>query len=169
MNLKKLFVVEIAIAVLVIVVVATFVGITPYLESSDATGQIGVFKQREYAKETATIQRGQTTVSKFNYDTYDPAILKIDVEFQDWKKPGNLSLYLNYVLIDSFEATPQNPSYKTTTITFSGFDLVKPPPADLGMSSSAQFFAINLLYFESPTEGGYEGTFSYQVSIRGSR
>jgi hypothetical protein len=161
--------VEIIAIVLAIVIVALFVGVTPYLASSGGTGQIGIFKQQEYANETATIQRGQTAVTRFKYDTYDPAILKIDIQFQDWKKPGNLSIYLNYVLIDSFEATPKNPNFNKTTITFSGFELVKPPPVDLGMSSSAQFFAINLLYFESPLEGGYEGTFNYQVSIRGSR
>jgi len=161
---------EIVIVVIAIVIIAIFVGLTPYLESSGATGQIGVFNQQEYAQETATIQRGQqTAVSRFKYDTYDPAILKIDIQFQDWKNPGNLSIYLNYILIDSFEATPKNPSFNKTTITFSGLELVKPPPVDLGMYSSAQFFAINLLYFESPIEGGYEGTFTYKVSIRGSR
>ena len=169
MNLKKLFVAEIAIVVVVVVVVVAFVEITPYLATSNQNGQIGVFNQREYVNETVTIQRGQTAVSKFNYETYDPAILKIDIEFKEWKKPGNLSLYCNYILIESFDATPQNPIFKTTSITFSGAELVKPPPLDLGMASSAQFFSINILYFESPLEDGYEGTFNYQISIRGSR
>ena len=160
---------EIVTVIIAILIGLIFFQMTPYLQSSGRSGSIGVFNQQDYVKETATIQPGEIVNSRFNYNTYDPAILKIEVSFQDWKKPGNLSLYLNYVLIDSFEATPQKPSYETTTITFSGFELVKPPPINPEMASSAQFFASNLLYFESPLDGGYEGTFNYHISIRGSR
>jgi len=166
-NLKKLMFVEIAVVVIATVSIAVFVGMTPYLYSSSQNGQIGVFNQREYVKETATIQQGQRLSSRFNYTTYDPAILVVDLKFQDWKKPGSLSMYCNGILITTFDATPNDPNIESTTVTFSGFDLVKPPPPKLGMSS--QFTYGNELSFLSPTENGYEGTFNYQISIRGSR
>ena len=70
-------------------------------------------------------------------------------------------------LLYTFDATPNNPYVELTTVTFSGFDLVKPPPSKLGISS--QFAYGNEISFLSPQENGYEGTFNYQISIRGSR
>jgi hypothetical protein len=166
-NLKKLIFVEIAVVVAIIVSITVFVGMTPYLSSSGQNGQIGVFNQREFVKETATIQQGQRLSSRFNYTTYDPAILVVDLKFQDWKKPGSLSMYCNGILVTTFDATPNNPDIESTTVTFSGFDLVKPPPPKLGMSF--QFTYGNEISFSSPIENGYEGTFNYQLSIRGSR
>ena len=46
LNLKKLFVVEIAIIIVAIVTVAVFVEISPFLGASNQTGQIGVYNQR---------------------------------------------------------------------------------------------------------------------------
>jgi len=166
LNLKKLFVFEIAGVIVVIVVVTVFVGITPYLSSSQ-NGQIGVYNQREYAQKTVTLQSGQIASSRFNYTTYDPAILVVDLKFQDWQKSGNLSLYCNGILIDTFEASPSDPYVESTTVTFSGYDLVKPPSSRLGISY--QFEYGNEITFLSPQENGYEGTFNYQISIRGSR
>jgi hypothetical protein len=167
MNLKKLFVVEIAAVIVVIVLVTIFVGITPYLASSGQNGQIGVYNQRKYAEETVTLQSGQRASSRFNYTTYDPAILVVDLKFQDWQKPGYLSLYCNGILIVSFDATPNNPYVELTTVTFSGFDLVKPPPPKLGVSFV--FAYGNEVTILSPEKTGYEGTFTYEISIRGSR
>jgi hypothetical protein len=166
-NLKKLFVVEIAVVVVVIVLITVFVGITPYLVSSGGYGQIGVFNQRAYAQETVTIQPGKIASSRFNYSTYDPAILVVYLKFQDWKKSGYLSMYCNGILIETFDAAPSNPYVESTTITFSGFDLVKPPSSRLGIYY--QFTYGNEISFLSPVENGYEGTFNYQISIRGSR
>ena len=70
-------------------------------------------------------------------------------------------------LIVSFDATPNNPYVELTTVTFSGFDLVKPPPSKLAISF--QFAYGNEITILSPEENGYEGTFNYQISIRGSR
>lgn len=167
MNLKKLVVFEIAAVIVAIVLVTVFVGITPYLVSSGQNGQIGVFNQREYAQQTVTIQNGQSKSSRFNYTTYDPAILVVNLKFQDWQKPGVLSMYCNGILIDTFDATPRDPYIKSATVTFSGFDLVKPPSSRLGISY--QFAYGNEISFLSPIENGYEGTFNYQISIRGSR
>jgi hypothetical protein len=167
LNLKKLFMAEIAIVIVVVVVVAVVVEITPYLAASNQNGQIGVFNQRLYTQKTVTLQSGQIASSRFNYTTYDPAILVVDLKFQDWQKTGYLSIYCNGILVDTFCATPSNPSVKSTTVTFSGYDLVKPPSAKLGVIY--QFEYGNEITFMSPTENGYEGTFNYQISIRGSR
>ncbi len=159
--------IEIAIVIIVIVFVMVFVEITPYLAASSQTGQIGVFNQREYAKETVTLSPGQRASSKFNYTTYDPAILVVDLTFQDWQKAGTLSLYCNGIHIVSFEATPNNPYVELTTVTFSGYDLVKPPPPKLAISFA--FAYGNEVSFVSPEGNGYQGTFTYQINIRGSR
>ena len=167
MNLKKLIFVEVAVVVFAIALVTVFVGITPYLTSSGQNGQIGVFNQREYVQKTATLQPGQMTSSRFNYTTFDPAILVVELRFQDWQKPGKLLMYCNGIFIDTFDATPSNPYVKSTTVTFSGFDLVKPPSSRIGLAY--QFVYGNEISFLSPMEHGYEGTFNYQISIRGSR
>ncbi len=167
MNLKKLLIVEIASVIVVVVLIAVFVGVTPYLASSGQNGQIGVFNQREYIQKTTSIQPGQIASARFNYTTFDPAILVVELNFQDWQKTGKLSLYCNGILIDTFDVTPNNPYVKSTTVTFSGFDLVKPPSSRLGITY--QFAYGNEITFLSPIETGYEGTFNYQISIRGSR
>jgi hypothetical protein len=166
-NLRKLFVVEIAVVIVAVVLVLVFVEISPFLAASNQTGQIGVYNQRQYAEDTVTLARGQRASSMFNYSTYDPAILVVDLAFKDWQKSGTLSLFCNGILLDTFEAFPGNPSIESTTVTFSGFDLLKPPPSKLAISTV--FAYGNEISFLSPQDDGYEGTFSYQVSIRGSR
>ena len=167
MNLKKTFVAEIAIIILVIIIVAVFVEISPFLSASNQTGQIGVYNQRQFGQDTVTLGRGQRASSMFNYTTYDPAILVVDLTFKDWKNSGSLSLFCNGILLDTFEVAPGNPSLESTTVTFSGFDLVKPPQSKIAVSSV--FAYGNEISFYSPQDNGYEGTFSYQVNIRGSR
>jgi hypothetical protein len=167
MNLRKLFVVEIVVVIVAVVLVLVFVEISPFLATSNQTGQIGVYNQREFAKDTVTLERGQRTSSMFNFTTYDPAILVVDLTFKDWKTSGSLSMFCNGILLDTFKVTPDNPSVESITVTFSGFDLVKPPQSKLAIS---YVFAYgNELSFLSPQDDGYEGTFSYQVNIRGSR
>lgn len=167
LNLRKLFIVEIAVVIVAIVLVAVFVEITPFLAASNQTGQIGVFNQRKYAQETVTLVAGQRVGSQFNYTIYDPAILVVDLTFQDWQKPGLISMYCNGILIVTFEATPSNPYVELTSVTFSGFDIVKPPASKL--AQSFVFAYGNEISFFSPDENGYEGTFNYQINIRGSR
>ena len=53
LNLKKLFVFEIAAVIAIVLLVAVFISLTPYLSSSQ-NGQIGVYNQREYAQKTVT-------------------------------------------------------------------------------------------------------------------
>ncbi len=167
MNLKRILLLEISVVIIVIIAVIAFIEITPYLVSSKQNNQIGVFNQRIYAQETVTLQPGARAASRFNYTTYDPAILVVDLNFQNWQRPGYLSVYCNGRLIVSFDATSKNPDVQITSVTFSGYDLVKPPPPKIGVSL---IFAYgNEISFLSPENQGYAGTFSYQISVRGSR
>jgi hypothetical protein len=167
LNLRKLFVVEVAVVIVAVVLISVFVEITPFLAASNQTGQIGVFHQRKYAQETVTLTPGQRASSQFNYTTYDPAILVVDLKFQDWQKSGLISMYCNGILLVTFEATPNNPYVELTTVTFSGFDLVKPPPSQF--TGIFRFTYGNEISFLSPSENGYQGTFEYEINIRGSR
>ncbi len=167
MTLKRTFVVEIAVIVAVLIAVAVFVEVSPFLIAPNQTGSIGVFNQRRYAQETVTMRPGQKVSFQFNYTSYDPAILVVNLKFQNWQPPGSLSLYCNGILIVSFQATPSNPDVELTTVTFSGYDLVRPPPPKTGIS--LLFAYGDEISFLSPENNGYAGTFSYEISIRGSR
>jgi hypothetical protein len=158
---------EIAAAVVAILLVVIFVQVTPYLAASKKTGQIGVYNQKLFAQNTVALQQGQRASSQFNYTTYDPAILVIDMKFQNWERPGYLSVYCNGILLVSFLSSPSNPNVQLTTVTFSGYDLVKPPAVRIGVS--LVFAYGNEIAFLSPGNNGYEGTFTYEISIRGSR
>ncbi len=162
MKLKSLFAFEIAAVAVAIIVIMFFVEFTPYLASSKPNSQIGVYNQREYAKGSVSLAMGQTASAQFNYSTYDPAILVVDLAFQNWQNSGYLSLYCNGRVIATIQATPNNPSVRLTTISVSGWDWVKPPSVNA-------FTYGNEVTFVSEPENGYEGNFSYQISIRGSR
>lgn len=162
MNLKKLFVVEIASIVIVVVLAIVLVEVTPYLASSKLNSSIGVFNQKEFAQGVVTLGVGQMASAQFNYSTFDPAILVVDLTFQNWQTPGVLSMYCNGRSIGRILATPNSPTVRITAISVSGWDWVKPP-------SINSFTYGNEITFVSEPENGYEGTFSYQVDIRGSR
>jgi hypothetical protein len=162
LKLKKLFAIEIASVIVVLVIIMFFVEVTPYLVSSKPNAQIGVYNQKEFAKDIVTLASGQTASAQFNYSTYDPAILIIDLTFQNWQTPGYLSLYCNGRIIATVYASTANPEIHFTTISVSGWDWVKPP-------STNSFTYGNEVTFSSEPQNGYEGTFSYQISIRGSR
>jgi hypothetical protein len=82
--------VEVAVVALVLIIVMIFVELTPYLVSS-ADESIGVYQGKEFRKGTATIAKGQSVrVEYFNYSTFDPAILVVNIEFQTWQSTGTL-------------------------------------------------------------------------------
>jgi hypothetical protein len=162
LKLKKLFVVEIASVAIVLVLIMVFVEFTPYLASASQDDSIGVYNERVFTKGTVSLALGDSAGSQFNYTTYDPAILVIDLSFQTWDNSGYLSLYCNGRQIATFLASPQNPKVRLTTISVSGWDWVKPP-------STNSFTYGNEVDFTSRPEGGYMGTFDYTISIRGSR
>ena len=159
--------VELVSVVAVLVVALLLVQITPYLASSSTSDQIGVFNQKEYVQNTVSLLAGQKTSCRFNYSTFDPAILVIDLDFQNWQTQGNLALYCNGIHVVTIEATQGNPEVQLTTITVSGYDLIKPHYQLSALFSTYTYG--NEISFLSPSNSGYEGTFSYKISIRGSR
>jgi hypothetical protein len=167
MKLKRLFAVEIASAVVVIAVIMALVEFLPYLTSASQNNQIGTYNQRQYTQKTVTLQGSERATYQFNYTTYDPAILVVDLHFQNWQTPGYLSLYCNGILIVTVDANPSKPDVQLTSITVSGFDLVKPPPPKSVISFL--FSYGNEISLVSAPVNGYAGTFTYTVSIRGSR
>jgi hypothetical protein len=162
LKLKKLFAIEIAVLAVALLVVMFFVEVTPYLVSSKTNSQISLYNEKQFAEGTASLALGQTKSAQFNYSTYDPAILVVDLTFQSWQSQGDLSIYLNGKLIASINATAINPAVHLTAISVSGRDWVKPP-------SINSFTYGNEVTFVSDSENGYEGTFNYKIDIRGSR
>jgi hypothetical protein len=162
LKLQKLFVVEIASIVIILVVILVAVEVSPYLASASQDNQIGMYNQKEFAKGTITLAKGQSASAQFNYTTYDPAILIVDIAFKSWQTPGRLSLYCNGRVIATIQASVVNPNVHFSTISVSGWDYVKPPSID-------SYTYGNEVSFVSDIENGYAGDFSYQISIRGSR
>jgi hypothetical protein len=167
LRLKKLITLEIAFVVVMLVVVLIGVQFTPSLVSQNRDDKINVFSQKEYSQNTVSLFGSEKTSCRFNYSTFDPAILVIDLTFHSWQNPGYLSLYCNDILVVTIEATPRNPNVQLTTVTVSGYDLIK-PHQQLSYIFNNYVFE-NEISFVSTIENGYEGIFSYKVSIRGSR
>ena len=153
---------EIASAVIILTVILIIVEVTPYLASANQNNQIGMYNQKKFAQGTVTITKGQIASAQFNYSTYDPTILIVDLSFQNWQTSGILSLYCNGKLIATINASPDNPTLRFNTISVSGLDWVRPPSVN-------SYTYGNEVTFVSDPESGYEGVFSYQISIRGSR
>jgi len=59
MELKKVIMIEIVIVVIVLVGVLAFVGIIPYLASSQQNRSIGVYNQRVFDEGIVTLSRGE--------------------------------------------------------------------------------------------------------------
>ena len=163
MKLRKLVIVEVAAIAVVLMIILIFVEITPYFASSQQENSIGVYREREFVKGSATITKGVFVRSEyFNYSTFDPAILVLKLEFQTWQSSGILTIAINGKVIASIVATPEEPKIEVNVISLSGKDWVEPTSLD-----SPSFG--NSISFASESEKGYEGTFSYQIIIRGSR
>ena len=169
MKIKVLFAFEIALIAIAIVAIMILVEVTPYLGSSKPDSQIGVYSQKLFTEGNVTLSSGQIASAWFNYSSYDPSILVVDLTFQSWRNPGYLSIYCNGLHVSTIDAKPENPHILLTAISFSGLDLVKPR---VDLVSPAPFDAFtygNEVAFIPGPQNGYEGTFSYQISIRGSR
>ena len=163
MKLRKLMLVEVTVVAIVLIIVMIFVEFTPYLVSSAQDESIGVYQGKEFRKGTATIAKGQSVrVDYFNYSTFDPAILVVNMEFQTWQSPGTLTIAVNGKVFASIVATPEKPKIDVNVISVSGADWVEPT------SIYSPVFG-NAISFTSEKGKGYEGNFSYQIVIRGSR
>ena len=163
MELKKVIMIEITVVVIVLVGVMAFVGIIPYLASSQQNRSIGVYNERLFDEGNVTLSRGNAIPSAiFNYTTFDPAILVLDLDFQTWEAPGNLTISVNGLNLATISPSPENPHFSLNAVSFSGEDLVIP-------YSVKSILSNNQVDFSSKTGEGYAGTFSYRISIRGSR
>jgi hypothetical protein len=157
-----MLIVELAVAVVVVGVVLFLVEVNPYLISTKPSSSISVYSQKEFGNATITLSPGQSATARFNYSTYDPAILVIDLTFQNWRAPGDLSIYINGSPISTIYAPPGKPQTRLSIVSFSGQDWVKAPGPD-------SFTYGNEITFVSEPVDGYDGTITYQISIRGSR
>jgi len=139
------------------------VSLTPILKSSAQDSAIGLYNEREYGKGNVTLTAGETQrVAQFNYSTYDPAILVLDLAFRSWKSSGNLTMLINGRVFASVFASPESPTVSLRVISFSGTEWVRPPSPD-------SFVFGNEISFSSKPENGFAGTFEYEIRIRGSR
>lgn len=163
MELKKIIMIEIIVVVIVMIGVLVFVGIIPYLASSQQSRSIGVYNERVFDEGKVTLSRGNSIQSNiFNYTTFDPAILVLELDFQTWEAQGNLTVSVNGFDLATIAPTPENPHVILNAVSFSGKDLVK-------TYSAKSILTDNQVDFSSQTVEGYAGTFSYRISIRGSR
>jgi hypothetical protein len=169
LKLKKLFAIEISVAAVILVIILLVVEVTPYLDSSKPESQIGLYNQRVFAEGKATVSAGQPVSAWFNYSSFDPPIMVFDLTFQSWQTSGALSIYCNGLRIATIDASPDNPHVVVTAIAVSGLDLVK-TRADLVFPGTANaYFYGNQIAFTPDPGNGYEGSFGYQISLRGSR
>ena len=162
MKLKKLFAFEVAAIVLVLGVLLFFVEVSPYLISSKLSSSIGMYNQQEFAKNVATLAKGQSARAQFNYTSTDPAIVVLDLSFQSFQTPGDLKVYCNGRLVTTLHVSPSTPQVRLNVITVSGADWIK-------ISTATPYTYGNEITFTSSSQTGYEGTFGYQIDIRGSR
>ena len=164
-----MFAFEIATTVIVLVVIMVSIEVVPYLAASKENDQISMYTQKQFAEGNATLTAGLTASVRFNYSSYDPAILVVGLTFQTWQKPGDLAVYCNGKLISTVSATPQAPQVDLNVVSLSGLDLVKPKPNIPYFQVPDAYTYGNEITFTTPVQNGYEGTFSYQIMIRGSR
>ena len=162
MKLGKLLVAEISILAIAFAVVLFFVQIIPSLGSSKEQSTIGMYKEIEITAGNITVIVGEPVDAQFNYSSYEPAILQLNIEFRTWITEGYLSLSCNGREITTIQATSQHPKIAFTIITFANAEWVKPP------SVNSDFYP-NVITFFSDYQNGYEGTLNYEVKLRGSR
>jgi hypothetical protein len=160
-KLKKLLAIEVTSAMIGLVVVLGVIGVLPFLASSSDT-HIGVFNERVFSTGILTLSSGETSNAQFNYSSYDPPIVVIELDFKECQESGKLSLYANNRMIATLNITPESSHVILDTVSFSGSDWVEPRTVD-------SFTFGNQVTFSSPPQSGYAGTLSYQISIRGSR
>jgi hypothetical protein len=169
LKLKKLMVVEISVVVIVFVSILLFVEITPYLASANSESQIGTYNQRLFLQGNATLSAGHSVSAWFNYSSFDPPILVLELTFLSWQTPGSLLVYCNGLRIATIEASPDKPNVVLTAVAVSGIDLVK-TRADLIYPAPPNAYTFGNQVAFAPNPGdGYEGSFSYRISLRGSR
>jgi hypothetical protein len=162
-KLKKLIIAEIVLVAVILIVALIIIEGIPYLEGSQQTSSVSMYQEREYDKGNVTLARGEKARIRFNYTTYDPSILFIELSFQSWQSPGNLTLFCNGKRFASFVATPEKPTVSLSVISVSGQDWLR-------TYSSTAFNSTldNEITFSSEPPSGYAGTLNYRIAVRGS-
>ena len=158
MKLKRLIVAESLVLLVILVAVVFSFQLIPGLQPQQ--NQIGMYKQISYNENSLTIARDQWITKTFNYTNFDPAIILLQVDLKECREIGYLNIYCNYRKIVSLYLMPQNGSATFCLFSCSGFDWIEP---------LSDMSGLNDLLFESPIIGGFEGSFTYQLSFRGSR
>jgi hypothetical protein len=167
-KIAKLLIVELLVIIVIIAIVAFAIQGLPSFSASGQGSKINMYQEKEYSQGAVTMKNGDTASTRFNYTTYDPAILVVDLTFHQWQTPGNIELYCNGRAFANVLATPDKPKILLNVISVSGADWVQPSSASWPTIGS--FFAYgNEITFVSAAEHGFAGTFDYKISIRGSR
>lgn len=165
MKLKRVFVIEITAALIVLLTVLFYVEVSPYLAATNPNTSIGMYNEKQIASDTAALVRGQKASAQFNYTSFDPAIVVINLSFQSFDTPGELTVSCNRRRVTTLRVSSATPEVRLNVLTVSGADWLE---TTAGLAYST-FAYGNEISFASNLLTGYEGTFSYQIDIRGSR
>lgn len=163
MKLRRLLVIEIGATIAVLLAVLIAVEISPYLIATNPSNSIGMFNEKEFASNTISIARGQSARFQFNYSSFDPVIMVMDLSFMSFEVPGDLSIICNGKNVTTLNVTPEEPDVRLNLFSVSGLDWLEVT------TQVSQLMFGNEITLVSSQRTGYEGTFSYKVNIRGSR
>ena len=158
---KKIITAEIIIFIMVVVVALFIVELNPSLISSKKSESIPMYSEELVATQNMSLVSGQTQYAQFNYSTYEPVVLVLNVQFQNWQSSGYLTFTCNGRNAVTVFATPRNPQIKLEIVTFANSEWVKPP------SKYADTFT-NSVQFTSSSENGFEGYLICQIFLRGT-
>ena len=159
MKLKRLLILEITIAIVLLISLFAFIEIRSYLGISQSIN-IGLYNEREYAEGNAKALPGETTKVQFPYLSYEPAILIIELSFHSVEKPGYLTVLCNYKLLESMFVNQENSSVRLYAMSVSGAGWVE---------TLSSMTGLNEVHFDSGLENGFEGTINYKIKLRGTR
>ncbi len=161
MKLGKLFAAELAVVLVALIVVVVVVEVNPALAGSEQSQNIGAFKEKLYVQDTVSIAKGESWGTSFEYSSYEPAILLMYVSFTDVQAPGYLGVTCNGRYVGRVYGNEKSHT-SLSAISMAGAEWVKPP------SAYSEAFT-NQIIFSSDADKGFAGTFSYQISLKGSR
>jgi hypothetical protein len=159
-KLKGVFILEIAIIIGLLVGAITFLLLMPELGSTQQYESLDSYTQKTNPIHYITIIKDQPGLVRFNYTSYDPSIIVLDLYFDSIEKPGDFDIFCNYKHVTTVTVTPESKNTTINLVSFSGLDWVEP---------LTSMFGLNDLVFESSDSNGFLGTISYQISFRGSR
>ncbi len=144
----------------VLVMLVALVNLTSYLGASNSNHEVGLYVEKEYALGSLTIVPGERKYIWFNYSSYEPTILLLELSFKSWKTSGYLDVRCNNNPVRTIFATPENPNISLVVVSTSGSEWIEP---------QSSMFGLNEVIFESALENGFEGLLSYQIRLRGAR